>query len=266
MTSAQGGGLPFDPATLFAASQKGVWYDPSDLSTLFQNSNGTTAVAVGDPVGYIADKSGNGRHAIQATAGNRPTLQSSGGLFWLQFDGSNDTLAATSVDLSASSALGWATSFTPSSTSTSVVAEFGANVNATNKTFALFFNFTSAGQLRAACNTGGTGDSVTTVSTSLGNGVTSLVSFQNMDITQAAAVSKLPLRVNGAAASVTVPGDGDGAGTVFSSQTLNIGARSGGTFPAAMKLYGMLLRGTAFSAGELGQIESYMGAKAGLSI
>lgn len=51
-----------------------LWLDGADLSTMRQNSNGTTAVALNsDPVGYWGDKSGNGRNAIQATTGNRPT-------------------------------------------------------------------------------------------------------------------------------------------------------------------------------------------------
>lgn len=60
---------------LFAASEKGVWYDPSDLSTLFQDSAGTTPVtAVGQPVGKMLDKSGNGYHATQVTSTARPIL------------------------------------------------------------------------------------------------------------------------------------------------------------------------------------------------
>ena len=52
-----------------------LWLDASDSSTLFQNSDGTVpATASSDPVGYWADKSGNGRHAVQATAGSRPTI------------------------------------------------------------------------------------------------------------------------------------------------------------------------------------------------
>lgn len=52
----QSGG--FSPASLFAASEPGVWYDPSDLNTLFQDSAGTTPVtAAGDPVGLALDKS-----------------------------------------------------------------------------------------------------------------------------------------------------------------------------------------------------------------
>ena len=48
----------FSPASLFRNSEQGVWYDPSDFSTLFQNSAGTTPVtAVEQPVGLVLDKS-----------------------------------------------------------------------------------------------------------------------------------------------------------------------------------------------------------------
>jgi len=55
-----------------------LWLDAADSSTLFQNSDGTVpATASSDPVGYWGDKSGNGRHATQVTAVNRPTVGSS---------------------------------------------------------------------------------------------------------------------------------------------------------------------------------------------
>ena len=69
-------GDSFDPASLFAASQQGVWYEASDISTLFQLSDGTTAVtAASDPIGYAGDKSGRANHAVQVTAARRPTYQ-----------------------------------------------------------------------------------------------------------------------------------------------------------------------------------------------
>jgi hypothetical protein len=65
----------FSPASLFAAGEQGVWYDPSDFSTMFQDSAGTTPVtAVEQPVGRILDKSGRGNHATQATSAARPVL------------------------------------------------------------------------------------------------------------------------------------------------------------------------------------------------
>ena len=51
-------GGAWSPTSLFAASEVGVWYDPSDLSTMFQDSAGTTPVtADGQTVGLILDKS-----------------------------------------------------------------------------------------------------------------------------------------------------------------------------------------------------------------
>ena len=60
----------FDPRSIAGLA---AWYDASDASSLFQNSNGTTAVsALNDPVGRWSDKSGNARHLTQATNSQRP--------------------------------------------------------------------------------------------------------------------------------------------------------------------------------------------------
>lgn len=50
----------FSPISLFTGGIQGAWYDPSDLTTMFQDSAGTTPVtAVEQPVGLILDKSKN---------------------------------------------------------------------------------------------------------------------------------------------------------------------------------------------------------------
>jgi len=65
----------FSPASLFAAGEQGVWYDPSDYSTMFQDAAGTTPVtAVEQTVGLILDKSGRSNNASQYTLGPRPVL------------------------------------------------------------------------------------------------------------------------------------------------------------------------------------------------
>lgn len=48
----------WNPRALFANGEQGVIYDPNDLTTLFQDSAGTTPVtAAGQPVGLMLDKS-----------------------------------------------------------------------------------------------------------------------------------------------------------------------------------------------------------------
>lgn len=86
----------FDPRSIGGLQG---WWDAADVSTMAQNSNGTTAAtAASDPVGYWADKSGNGRHARQSINNNRPALQLAdrNGLPGLNFDGSNDYFACDS--------------------------------------------------------------------------------------------------------------------------------------------------------------------------
>ena len=83
----------FTPASLFASGEKGAWYDPSDLMTMWTDTAGTTQATVGDEVARIDDKSGNGNHATQATFAARPILrQTGGGLYYLEFDGTDDVL------------------------------------------------------------------------------------------------------------------------------------------------------------------------------
>jgi hypothetical protein len=62
----------FDPATLFGVSDRGGIYDMSSSANLFQLSGGSGAVAIGDPIGYVADLGPIVRPALQATAGSRP--------------------------------------------------------------------------------------------------------------------------------------------------------------------------------------------------
>lgn len=76
----------FDPSTLFTSAQKGFWYDPADMSTLFQDTAGTTPVtAVGQTVGKMLDKSGNGAHLIFGST--KPALNYTAGTYSLVANG-----------------------------------------------------------------------------------------------------------------------------------------------------------------------------------
>ena len=82
-----------DPSILFAGGKIGMWLDPSDMSSMFQDSAGTIPVtAVGQPVGLMLDKSGNGFHASQSVLARRPELQLVDGLYRVKGDGVDDVL------------------------------------------------------------------------------------------------------------------------------------------------------------------------------
>jgi hypothetical protein len=86
-------GAIFSPESLFAASEAGAWHDPSDLSTLWQDTSGTVSVtADGQSVARVDDKSGNDNHLTQGTASKRPVYKTSGGRRWMLFDGVDDAL------------------------------------------------------------------------------------------------------------------------------------------------------------------------------
>ena len=62
--------------SLFSNGEQGFFYDPNDLSTMYQDSAGTVPVTgVGQPVELMKDKSERGNHAYQTTSLARPILR-----------------------------------------------------------------------------------------------------------------------------------------------------------------------------------------------
>lgn len=83
-----------------AALAPAAWYDPSDLTTLFQDAEMTTPISAdGQVVAAIRDKSGNGWHLTQATAAKRPVFHMLRGKHWLEFDGIDDAMSNTAMAL-----------------------------------------------------------------------------------------------------------------------------------------------------------------------
>ena len=95
----RGQAASFNPLFLSPA----LWLDASDAATLYTDSGLTTLVAAdGDPVGGWKDKSGNARHATQASGTNKPAFKTAikNGLSAVRFDGVNDSLATATFGLS----------------------------------------------------------------------------------------------------------------------------------------------------------------------
>lgn len=79
-----GGPAPWTPAELFQSGEQGAWYDIQDLSTMWQDENGTVPAVVDSVVGRIDDQSPNGNHATQSDTNKKPILRQSGSLYYLE--------------------------------------------------------------------------------------------------------------------------------------------------------------------------------------
>lgn len=91
---------------LFANGEQGFFYDPNDLSTMFQDAAGTVPVTgAGQRVGLMLDKSGRNNHAYQTNSASRPILRKNDvtGANYLAFDGVDDSFLTNNIDFTVTS-------------------------------------------------------------------------------------------------------------------------------------------------------------------
>lgn len=223
------------PASLFNGGKQGAWYDPSDLSSMFQNSDRTTAAAVNSPVGYITDKSGNGNHAIQATAAARPILRLETGKYYLEFDGVDDllsdafTIAQPWDRVSAIRRLAGA-----GQVFGGVSANAGALYNIDAATLGIYSGTAGPNTIALAVGTNG-------VVTERHSGASSRIAINNGGYTTGDAGTTLPGGIAlGNSAAVSSPGNA--------------------------RVYGILMRATGLTDAETASLRSYMADKAGVTL
>jgi hypothetical protein len=250
-TGFRAGWAPWTPAELFSASQQGVWYEPSDLSTLFQDAAGTTPVtADGQPVGRMNDKSGNGNNLSQTTLNRRPLYKTDGVKHWLKFDGVNDFLFSSAINMTAYTSVFYAMSLnavSPYASGANIIIEFGLG----NGSFTTHLNrfgtdFTTYVQ-RISSNVLEMGYAKLTGA----QVIASIVNFS-----AATAAEQVIMRENGIAKTLT---NYDSAvlgstGTV-GNLPLYLGARSGASNPSNAEFFGLVI---APGAGNFQDAERYL--------
>lgn len=257
----------FTPASLFSSGEQGAWYDPSDFSTMFQDSAGTTPVtAAGQPVGKILDKSGRANHATQATTANRPTLQQDGsGYYYLSFNGTNSTLASTStVNLSTTNQVTMCAGLNRAGASQAVLASFG-QVAVNTGAFEMEAPFNNTNQDGLVINDPVT--AATVANTVLpAPGSSAFVHTGLFDRTQANA-NQIISRFNSVQQTPsTYTGAETASGTNFGNLTLMLGNRSGQTLFYNGRLYQFVLRGAITTGTSLTNLERFVGSKQGIAL
>lgn len=125
---------------LFANGEQGFFYDPNDLSTMYQDAAGTVPVtSVGQPVGLWLDKSGRNNHAYQTVSASRPILQRNAttGAYYLEFDGTDDFLRTDSIDFTTTDKVSLFAGVTKLADNTQIIAELSPSISANNGSFYL---------------------------------------------------------------------------------------------------------------------------------
>lgn len=249
------------PSRLFAAGEQGGWWDPSDFSTMFQDSAGTTPVtATGQPVGLIRDKSGRGNHRTQGTAASRPTLQQdASGFYYLQYDGVDDWMQTASVDFSGTDKVAVVVGIRKETDAAiGAFLELTANSSSTAGSFGLFapptgaeprYNFRSGG---SAPGIGAT--SPATFAAPVSNVVTGTANI---------AGDSVVLRANGAVVGREALDQGTGS---FSNASLFFGRRGGTTLPFTGREYQTIVLGRSANATEIARAERFVGQRMGISL
>lgn len=241
----------FDPAILFANGEQGVVFDITPANC---------GVGVNEAVAIIADTSSRGHNAVQATAGARPILRQSGSLHFLDFDGANDAMQTSAIDLATSDAVTIILGLRKFTNAPAAMAvEFSPNAYTNPGAFyvtapegtgpASDYRFYARGTISpsAALATGATPAPDTCVLTGIA------------DISSATRI----LRRDGAqvASSNAALGSGN-----LRSYPLNLGARAGTSLFFNGRVYGLIVINRTLTVQELAKAEAWMAMKSGIQL
>lgn len=249
--------FPFSVERIFSNGEPGVWYDVSDLSTLFQDRAGTIRVtAIGQPVGRILDKSGRGNHLTAISDVSRGLYQADvSGRPFVLFDGVNDGYITPTITpgidkvqvFAGVRKIGTARAMlVEHSVSFGNAGTFG--IEAPYDGGANDYRFVSGGSLAAAGIAQGSG-----FVPPITNVVTGLADISG---------DRATLRVNGTQAAQSIADQGTGN---YLAYPLYIGRRGGTTLPFNGNLYSLIVRfGPNLNAQRIRQVERYVAEKNGV--
>lgn len=251
------------PAQIFAQSEPGFWYDPSDLTTLFQDTAGTTPVtSTGQSVALVLDKSGRNNHATQATLSSRPTYQvDSGGRPFLSFDGVDDFLVTPTITPGIDKAQVFV-GLRKISTTTAAILEYSTNAFSGVGTLAIFSDSSVVGTYSAVAkqSVGWQGRTPASFASPVTSVLTELVDFAVVT----AANQAVRLRANGTQQTlIQVTGGNMGQGN-FSAYPFYIGRRGGTSLPFNGRMYSLIARfGANLDVSTISGMETWVNGKTG---
>lgn len=248
---------------LFANNEQGFVYDPNDLSTMYQDSEGTIPVtAAGQLVGLILDKSGQGNHARQTTSASRPILQRNAttGANYLEFDGTDDFLQTANIDFTATDKLSlFAGVQKMPATTVNMLCELSSNSAAGSQANAFYLAVpeTSGGTIFFRSRTTSGTNQIARVES--GGGVRNCVITAKSDIPN----DLNTISIDGVS---SIPSTGDlGIGNL-GNYPLHIGRRGGIQYPFNGHIYSLIGVGRLTTDAETATLEKLIAKNTGVTL
>ena len=236
-------------------------YDHKDITSFFSDSAMTTQAVVSGPVGAVRDKSGNNWHRRQTDNAKRPTLRQSGSLYYLDYDGTDDFLVTSAIDLTGTNVLTlcWGAAKVTGNNN-ALVLESSVNA-ATNGTIRLTANGGSIENWEFAIRG-------TTAQGQFRHGVTgstkNVVTEVGKLIVSANLVDQLVARVDGVSSTVT--GAGTTGGVNYGNHAFYFGARGGTSNFFSGDDYGGALYAIEATGANLTAIEAFTADRTGVTL
>lgn len=247
-----GGAPAFDPASLFGSGEAGgAW--AMTAANLRQLSGGTGTVANGDPVGYVLDLSGNGKHLTQAVSGQRPLYAVSGGVTYIDFDGVDDILSTASLTMSTTDQTTLIIAWAPVSV-TGAIQPISARTWSGPGSWSVYAGIFGANRLDFQLNSGA--QFITGVS-----GATRVVHSMTMDRAAGTVAAQIVLQENGIRVGTPtgVLSSGSNADYIFDVGSAN------GFLVSGMEVSAILLINRVLTAQELLDAETWAAGFAGVT-
>jgi len=237
----------FNPRSLFASGEQGVWLDPSDFSTLFQDALGAVPVtAAGQTVILAKDKSGRGNHV---TLTNVVLGINADGFYHFKTNGTSSFGVTGNIDFSGTDKLtifAGVRKITDAATGT--VCEFSSNAAATPGSF--WFVVRSTKRWSA----GSYGTVLASNEAGQGNAPETDVVTISYDIS----APRIQQRIDGQEYPAGVGTQGTGN---YGNFPLFIGAKNGTSSFFNGEIYQLVVRGSASTASEIQMAERIIARK-----
>ena len=250
---------------LFANGEEGFWYDPDDLTTMWQDQAKLLPVTgEGQPVWHILDKSGNNNHAFATSSATRPILQRNAttGANYLEFDGVDDYLQTNNIDFTATDKVSLFAGVHVAAYADAMLLEFSSDINAHSRSF-----YITAPEFN---NTFGRGY----YSLSYGNSNLNLlqIAYLSQETYPDNAVLTVTHDISGSLSTIRRNGvkglDGTAyKGTVnFGNYPLYIGRRGGHSLPFTGHIYGLIGIGRLTTDSETIALEKSIAKNVGVTL